>query len=129
MIAAAKKTTLLHSDKLKYDRIFGKLFTKDDIQIGYICMVACYKSFEEGDAALFEMDTLINKLIDLSLEDIDLYTAQIESVYIGLNTILHIAVANISRCVSMLTKPTHFRDLFMCAYPESNTLYAQNMWG
>lgn len=147
--ANAKKITFLLSDKLKYDRIFGKLFTKNSIQIGCACMVACYKPFEDDTPELFEifcdilskefckskfyqnygqayMETLLTQLIEKRIIDADLYTAQIESVYIGFDSILRVAIADISQFDPEYTKLEYFRDLFKHARPDYKyAIYSQ----
>lgn len=141
MAANAKKITFLFSNKLKYDRIFGKLFTKNNIQIGCVCMVACYKPFEADDPKLFEtvcdilnkefcesefyqqygqeyMETLISQLIEDKIENKELYTAHIESIYIGLKANLHLIVADIVQCDPTYKKLVYFRDLFKKLRPD-----------
>jgi len=141
MAADAGKITFLLSDKLKYDRLFGKLFTKDSIQIGCACMTATEKPFEEVDPILFEivcdilnkefcnselyqsygqayMETLIGQLIENNIEDIGFYIATIESLYIGLKSILRVAVLDINQCNPTYTKLTYFRDIFKQAQPD-----------
>jgi len=135
--ADAKKTTFLLSDKLKYDRIYGKLFTNNDIQIGCICMVACYNSFEDGTSKLFEivcdilnkefsiseyyqaygqayMETLISQIIEESIEDIYMSS----SIYIGLKDYIRVAVVDITQCDPKHTKLACFRDMFKQARPD-----------
>lgn len=141
MAANAKKITFLLSDKLKYDRLFGKLFTKGKIQIGCACLTETDKPFEDDDQELFEMvcdilneeffisefyqnygqiymETLIALLVEDNIEDRLIYTATIESLYIGLKSFLRLAVVEISQCDPTHTKLTYFRDLFKQEQPD-----------
>lgn len=141
MAANAEKITFLLSDQLKYPRIFGKLFTKNNIQIGAACMVFCYKPFEDDDLNLFDilcdilnkefakskfyenygqtyMETLVGMLIEDRLEDKLLYTAHIESIYKNLKTSLYIAVADITQCDSPNITLAGFRDLLKRTQPD-----------
>jgi len=135
LTANAKKIAFLLSDKLKYDRIYGKLFTKHKIQIGCACMVACYRAFEDDDSVLFEivcdvltrefcmsefyqtygqayMETLVSQLIEDSIEDKDLYLAHMEGIYMSLKGNLHLAVADIAQCDPTYAKLAYFKDIF-----------------
>ena len=139
LAANAKKITFLLSDKLKYDRIYGKLFTKNDIQIACICMVACYNSFEDGTSKLFEivcdilnkefsiseyyqaygqayLEALISQIIEESIEDKEIYMSS--SIYIGLKDYIRVAVVDIAQCDPKYTKLACFRDMFKQARPD-----------
>lgn len=138
-VANAEKITFLISDKLKYERIFGKLFNKDNIQVGCACIHACHKPFEEEDPEFFEIicdaiseklgknefyqnygqvyfETLVSKLIEGTLEDKKLYTAHVESIYAHLKTNLYLAVADIAECDSPHTRLAYFSDLLKRAH-------------
>lgn len=140
MAANAKKITFLLSDKLKYDRIHGKLFTKNYIQVGCACIVECCHPFEDDTPEFFEilcsildkelskselfrnygqtyMETLVEKLIENSIEDINILTAHIESIYIGTKPNLYLAVADITQCDPTHTNLAYFRDLFKQTQP------------
>jgi len=141
LCANAKKTVFLLSDELKYNRIFGKLFTKYNIQVAVACMVECYNPFEDDTPELFEivcdilskelsksefylnygrayMDTLIGQLIENSIEDIELYIAHIESIYITTKSNLYLAVADITQYDPTHTKLAYFRGLFKQTRPD-----------
>lgn len=145
MVAYAEKVTFLPSDRLKYERIFGKLFTRDQVQVGAVDIHACNKHFESGDMKLFEivcdilnkelidseyyqnygqayMETLIGRLITGSLPNKLLYTAHIASLYIGLEANIRLAVADISQTDSAFNRLAYFRDLFRHA--QSSFKYA-----
>lgn len=138
--ANAKTITFLTSDKLQYNRIFGKLFNKNNIQIGCACMVACNKPFEEEDSLLFEeicavfskefgknqyytdygqayLEKLLAELI-AGISDKDLYTAHVESIYMHLQTNLYFAVADIGEATSDAAKLAQCRDAFRKTQPE-----------
>jgi len=135
MAAYAEKVTFLPSDRLKYDRIFGKLFTRNQIQIGCVVIHACDKPFENSDIELFKivcdilnkelseseyyqnygqayMETLVGKLIGDRIDSKLLYTAHIESIYTGLKENIRLAVADISESDPTFNRLVIFRDLF-----------------
>ena len=51
-VANSGTMTLMTSDKLKYDRINGKIFDKDKTRIANLIVIACDKPFEDGDPEL-----------------------------------------------------------------------------
>lgn len=133
--------TSLVSDKFKYDRLFGKIFIKDNIRVANACMIACKKPFEDDDPVAFEefckilstefgksefyqqygksyRETLIRQLIDGSFEDKKYYSARVEDIYKGLKAYLFLAVADISQCDCEYAGLTFFIDLFIQAKPE-----------
>ena len=135
LCADAKKITFLPSDKLQYDRIFGKLFTENNIQVGCACIHAFCKPFESDMPELFEMlcdildhefgqsdfysnyalsymDALVGRLIEGGIEDKYLYTAHIESLYTGLKPNLYLAVADITQCDPAYGRLEYFREVF-----------------
>ena len=147
--ANAEKITFLVSDKLKYDRIFGKLFTKNKVQVGCVCMVECCTSFEDDTPKLFEMvcdilnkvlcqseffqnhgltymDTLVGKLINNNIEDISILTAHIESIYNGTKGFLYLGVVDITQCDPEHVKLAYFRDLFMQKRPAFKYIIYSN---
>lgn len=137
--ADTKKIIFLSSDKLKYNRIFGKL-SINNIQVGYACLVTCYKPFENTDPKLFMivcdilnkelcesefyqnygqiyLETLVSNLIEGNHGDINLIS-HIESIYLGLKGILRLAVVDISQCDPTYTKLAYFRDIFKQTRPD-----------
>jgi len=141
MVAYAEKVTFLPSDRLKYDRIFGKLFTRDQIQIGCVVIHSCDKPFENSDMELFKivcdtlnkelseseyyqnygqayMETLVGKLIEDRIDSKLLYTAHIESIYTGLKENIRLAVADISESDPTFDRLVFFRDLFKRTQPS-----------
>jgi len=138
-VANAKKIAFLMSDKLKYERILGKLFNRDNIQIGIVSMEA-HKPFLDDIAKLFEcfcdilnkeiatieyyrnygqeyQETLINKLIEGRIEDRESYSAHVESIYMNLKYFLYLALADITLYDPTYTKLPYFLDLFKCTQP------------
>lgn len=133
--ANAERVTFLLSDKLKYARILGKLFSSENIQIG-IAAIEAHKPFIDGILELFQcfcdvlnkeitkseyyrhygqayQEILINKLIDGAIEDRQIYPAHVGSLYTGLKDNLFLAVADTSLCsVPANNTLPYFRDLF-----------------
>lgn len=139
-VANAEKVTYLISDKLKYDRIFGKLFIKDLFQVGCVVITACDKTFEDDDLELFEvfcdilseelsrdefyqnygqtyLETLVGKLIDGDIEDKKLYIAHVESIYHHCKENLYLTVVDIAKCDPEYTRLAYFRDFFKRTQP------------
>lgn len=133
-VANARKITFLISDKLKYDRIIGKLFNSDKIQIG-IASIEAHQPFGDDTPELFEcfcdilnkeiakseyfrnygqqyQEFLINKLIEGRIEDKELYAAHVESIYMNLKDHLYLAVVDTARNDAEHTGLSYFRDLF-----------------
>lgn len=138
--ANAKKVTFLISDKLKYDRIIGKLFNSDNIQIG-LAAIEAHNPFSDDMLEIFEcfcnvlneefskseyyrdygqkyQEYLINKLINGDIEDKKDYTAHVESVYINLKKYLYLAVADTTQCDPEHIRLSYFRDLFKKTQPS-----------
>lgn len=151
MVTYAEKITFLPSDRLKYDRIFGKLFVKGHIQVGCVVIHACDKPFEHGDMELFEMicellnqelgkneyyqtygqahmETLIAKLIENDFDNKAHYTAHIQSIYIGLKDHVRVAAVDISGVDPTLTRLACFRDLLKQTQPSFKyAVYAKHI--
>lgn len=129
------------SDKLKYDRIFGKIFNKDHIHVANLVVLGSNRQFNDEDVENFKsicealtaefsksesyrtygllyQETYINKLIDGSIEEKALYTAHIEIIYAGLKTSLYLAVVDISRSDLDYTDISTVKNLFKKAQPE-----------
>lgn len=134
-VASAKTVTFMLSEKLKYERILGKVFDKDHLQVANLVIVANNRRFEDESPMVLEafcevlsheiiknefyqnyglmyQENYIKKLIDGSLEEKRLYAGHIEIVYTGLKDYLHLVVADITQCDPELTKLIYFRDLF-----------------
>lgn len=140
-IANAKTVTFLISDKLKYDRIFGKIFINDNFRVANLSMIACNKPFEDSDPMMFEefckilssefsnieyyqsygkayQEKLVSQMIDGSITDKNYYLARVEDIYKGLKPYLYLAVADIPPCDCECTKFEYFCALFKQAQPE-----------
>lgn len=138
-VANADRITFLYSDKLKYERILGKLFNCDNIQVG-VTSIEAHKPFIEDIQALFSFycdivnkeiakidyyknygqeyqEVLINKLIKGDIEDKAIYTAHVASIYMNLKSQLFIAVIDVTQCDPSYTKLMYFRDLLKHAQP------------
>lgn len=140
-VANAKRIAFLTSDKLKYDRILGKLFNSDNTRMASVDVIACKKPFEDEDPMVFEefckilsqelsknelyqnygkiyQENIIRQLIDGSIIDRPYYSGRIEDIYKGLKVYLYLAVADISECDPKHAKLRYFTDLFKHIQPE-----------
>lgn len=127
--------TFLNSDKLKYNRIVGRVCNSDNIKVANIVIVACNKPFEDDDHVVFEVfcekvskevgkiefyekygkiyqDIIIKNLIDGNISDKRFYSGHVANIYEGLRSNLYLAVVDIARCDPEYTKLMHFKDLF-----------------
>lgn len=134
-VANAKRITFMISEKLKYDRILGKVFNNNNTHVANLVIIECNKSFEPHDSIVFEaicklitrevsnsefyqayekiyQETLIKNLIDGNIDDRELYAAHVSIIYNDLKANLYLAVADISQCDPQYTKLVYFRDLF-----------------
>ena len=139
--AESEVVALMQSDKLKYDRTNGKLFDKDNVQLGDICIVACRKPFEENDMELIEFlceilsvelqnsefyrniervyqESLMDDFIDGNIIDSALVKKKIEELLSELKPNLYIAVVDITQYERTNTHLAYFRDLFRKLQPE-----------
>lgn len=133
--AQADVVALMKSDKLKYDRVEGKLFDKDGVQLGNINVVSCMKPFEDGDMELIGIlceilsvelqnsefykkidrvyqESLLSNLLDGKIQDNEIVKAKIAELYEELKTNLYLAIADITKYDHTLTHLAYFRDLF-----------------
>lgn len=138
--ANAKTITFLTSDKLKYNRIYGKLFNQNNIQVGCACITACNQPFAEDAPILFEavcaafskelgrdkfydeygqayLEKLMDELI-AGISDKELYTAHVESIYMHLKANLYLAAVDIGQCDPTYARLAYFRDLLKETQPE-----------
>lgn len=135
-VANTRKITLMISDRLKHERISGKIFVKDNIRVANLVVVACNKRFEIGDYPLIEtlceivsaelcksefyqsygqtyQEDLLKKLIEGSIEDQRLYMARIENISEGLKDYFYLAVAEGPLCdAPEYAQLAYFRDQF-----------------
>lgn len=139
--AESEVVALMKSNKLKYDRINGKLFDKDNVQLGNITVVACCKPFEENDAELIEMlcgilsvelqnsdfynridrvyqETVLNEFIDGNVKPGKNADAAMIELYDGLKNNLYLGVVDISYYEFTVTHLAYFRDMFKKMLPE-----------
>lgn len=144
-VANTETIAFLISDKVKYDRILGKLYNENHVHVANLVMVACNKPFEDGDAIAFEavcrmlskeiaksefyqtygkmyQETYIRKLIDGEIEDRGLYASHIAIVYDGFKSSMRLVAADIGKCDPEYSKLAYFRDLF--SQTQRNFKYA-----
>lgn len=147
-VANTQTIVFLMSDKIKYDRISGKLYSNynsSKVHVANLIMVACNKPFQKDEAAIFEavcntfskeinkdvfyqiygkryQENYINKLIDGEIEEKELYAAHIAIVYNGFPSSMRLVAADIGQCDPEYSKLAYFKDLFMQA--QRNFEYA-----
>jgi len=119
-ITNAEKTVILRSDKLKYSKIAGHIFNRDNIRAGLIMMSECNTSFDEESVAAFEVLTdkitceirdydyftmlamtfhedKINLLLDGAVKNPLLYNPQAQILYDDFEDYLYVAVVSAAR--------------------------------
>jgi len=132
--------TYLISDKLKYNRIFGQLYTNNNMPVADLVMMACDKPFEDDTPELIEtlckvlskelsqckyyqdyaqtyQEALIRKLIEGDIEDKGLYSSHVSNINSGLKTNIFLAVADLAQNGSAHATLVYFRDLFKRTQP------------
>lgn len=139
-VANAPKITFMISEKIKYNRLFGKIFNGDNILIGGAILVAL-EPFTDDIPELFEcfcdivnkelaeseyyrnygqeyQEIIINKLIAGNVEDKEIYAAHVESIYMNLKDYLYLAVIDASQCDPAYAKLPDLRDSFRLTRPD-----------
>lgn len=140
-VANAKTITFLVSDRIKYDRILGKIFNKNNTYVANLVIVECDRAFQPDDTIVFEavcklfsneisannsyqdyektyQENLIKKLLDKSIIDKELYAARMAILYNGLKTNLYVAVADVAQCDPAYEKLARLRDSIRHIQPE-----------
>lgn len=140
-VANTKTVALLTSPKIKYDRIFGKVFNKNGIMVACIDLICYNRPFASGDLEAFDafrevlskelsksryyqtygkmyQESLIRKLIDGSIADKTFYSCHVANIYQGLKTNLFLAVADISQSGSDYTALASLLDSFVKVKPD-----------
>jgi len=139
--AESEVVTLMQSDKLKYDRINGKLFDKDNVQLGNIIVIACYTPFAENDSELIEFlceilsvelqnselyqniervyqESLFDDFIEGNIKDSSMVKSRVEKLHSELKPNLYLAVVDTTQYEHTNTQLAYFRDLFRKLQPE-----------
>ena len=137
-VANADKLVIMKSDKLKYDRILGNIFNRENIKVANIVMVECAAPFEKDTQAAFEAladkitdeirnddyytkygrtyhDAIIKKILDHQIKDPGIYTSHIQILYDGFEDYLYLAVVDVLNS----GKLAYFRGLLESRYPSS----------
>lgn len=140
-IANAEVITMLTSDKLKCDRMLGKLFNKNNVHVASLGILESNRKFEYDDPLLFEAvcqifsgetgsslcfesygttleETLISKLIDGNITDKKHYSVQIAALYNGMKDNLFLAVIDTPHYNIEYTNIENLRELLSKAYPD-----------
>ena len=120
-VANTQTGTLLTSHKLKYNRLFGKIYNANNITVAHVCMIAFNMPLEDDYLAIWEafckilskevgksefyqtygqtyQSSLLTKLIAGSIEDKRLYSGHVANIYQGLKEYLHLVVVDIRQC-------------------------------
>ena len=132
--------TYLFSRKLKYNRIFGQIYNKDQMPVADLVMVACESPFEDytpaliktvcavlsaeiGEMAYYErygqiyQDNMIEKLIEGSIDDKEIYSGHVSNIERGLKANIFVAVADVTQAAAQDKDLAYFRALFKQAEP------------
>jgi len=141
-VANTQTITILTSNKLKYDRLFGKIFNEDNIAVANVSMLVCNMPLEDDYPVVWEafckilsreigksefyqrygqiyQNTIIRKLIDGSIEDKGLYSGHVANIYHGLKEYCYLIVLDIMQPDPDYTVRKYFLDLLKlrkCAF-------------
>jgi hypothetical protein len=141
--ANAVKLVIMKSNKLKYDRILGNIFNKENIKVANIVMVECNRPFGHDINAAFEVfadkiteeikndnyytvygreyhDAIIKKILDKQIIDTFMYTPHVQILYDGFLDYLYLAVIdiNVKQNEKSLDKLTQIKDMLVQRYPS-----------
>lgn len=134
-VAVNDVVAVLRSRHLKYDRVCGKFFDSDGLQLGCIIVVACCRPLETLDLALIEttceaiaealqnsdlypgLEHVIRKSFDNLLVESDSPAAvplpkNVTELRKGLKPYLYIAVVDVTQYEHTLSHLTYLRSLF-----------------
>jgi len=119
-ITNAEKIVILRSDKLKYAKMSGHIFNRDNIRVGLVMMSECNTPFEAESIAAFEAladkttceirdydyftmfamtfhEDKINLLLDGTVKNPLLYNPQAQILYDDFEDYLYVAVVSAAR--------------------------------
>jgi len=119
-ISNSEKIVILRSEKLKYAKMSGHVFNRDNIRVGLVMMSECNTPFNEEIMAAFEAledkitfeirdydyftmlamtfhEDKINLLLDGAVNDPLLYNPQAQILYDGFDDYLYVAVVSVER--------------------------------
>ena len=131
----------LFSSKLKYDRIFGQLYNRDNLPVADLVMVACENPFDDYTPELIKkvcniiskeisqneyynlygqkyQDGIIKELVDGNIKDKGVYSGHVSNIDKGLKANIFIAVVDVMQPEPEKKTPAYYRDLFQQAEPE-----------
>ena len=132
LVANADKLVVLKSSTLKYDRILGNIFNRDNIKVANVVMVIL-NTLDEDDTAAFEEfadlitreirndeyftaygkayhESIITKLLDRIITDPIIYTSHVQIFYEGFEDYLYVGVVDIMKN-EHVTKKNHQKNL------------------
>lgn len=140
--SAGDSTTiaLLTSDKLKYDRLTGRIFNRHGDTVAIIVLVASSRPLAPGDAAVLEAlcrklsaelsrddffhtygilyrESLIRTLIEEGVRDRPAFVGHIANLYEHMKSNIYVAAADFSQAPAD-TSLAAWRDLFKQTLPE-----------
>ena len=150
-IANADKLVILKSDELKYDRITGYIFNKDNIKVAVIAMVWVDRPFQAEDTAAFEAladkitceihdndyftaygkayhEALIVKLLDRVIDNPLIYTPHVQIFFDGFEDYLYVAVVKIMQNITAQNKLKYLKNFLENKYPSFKyAIYADDI--
>ncbi|MCL2156063.1 MAG: hypothetical protein FWH53_10390, partial [Leptospirales bacterium] len=138
-VANANKLIILKSSKLKYDRVLGNIFNRDNIKVANIVMVVCNTLIGAEDTIAFEEladkitseirddeyftaygrayhEAIIIKLLDGIIKEPTIYTGHVQILYDGFDDYLYVAVVDIKQNNSRQNNLAYFKNLLESKY-------------
>jgi len=138
-VANANKLVILKSSELKYSRVLGYIFNRDNIHVALIVMVVVDTPFEEEEQAAFEElvdkitmeihddeyftaygrayhEAIIIKLLDRIIKDPRIYTPHMQILIDGFEDYLYVAVVDIKQNNGTQNSLMYFKDMLMNKY-------------
>ena len=154
-IANSEKSVILKNDKLKYAKMSGHIFNRDNIRIGLATMIECGAKFDDECMAAFEALTdkitgeiredsyftmlgmtfyedRINLLLDGAIKNTLLYNHHVQVLYDGFEDYLYVDVLSVER--NKILEHVHkkrlkyFQSFLKTRYPSFKySIYADNI--
>lgn len=139
--ANTKDIAFLTSDKLEYDRYYGRITNSDHRTVVDLIITACYEPFDENTPAAVEAlcrklskeisankfyqrygvtyhETLMRKLMNKDIDDKIIYSDHVANLYEGLKANIYVAVTEVGKCTKAFGDLEDLRDLFKRIQPE-----------
>ena len=135
-IANADKNVIIRSDQIKYARMAGYFFNRENIKAGLVVMSEYDACFDDESQAAFELfatkisseirndeyfttlgrafhEDIITGLLNRTITNSPVYTPQVQVLYDGFEDFIHVAVVDVSRNGTQQNKLEYLKELLI----------------